>query len=363
MIKSLNLTCPLNPLGYGTASLNIFLELVKQGVDVKLWPIGQVEVDSQHVPVIQNAVDTRHEYQPSAPSLRIWHQHDLAQHIGTGDHIGFPIFELDKFSEVEKCEMRAMHTLCVCSEWAKGVVLHNCPEIPQFAIQIVPLGVDRHVFNENVGIPDDKWTTFLNIGKWEYRKGHDVLIEAFNRAFSPKDRVRLWMMNHNPFLTEQQSQEWENLYKNSPMGHRVSILPRVRSHAEVAQIMSEADCGVFPARAEGWNLELLEMMSMGKQVITTEYSAHTEFCSSSNAKLIEISDVEPAYDGVFFNDTSGNAGNWAELGEAQIDALAGHMRDVHEDISVVNTNGIATAKEFSWANTAKRIIETDQIWG
>ena len=54
-----------------------------------------------------------------------------------------------------------------------------------------------------------------------------------------------------------------------------------------------ADCGLFPARAEGWNLELLEMMACGKQVIATNYSAHTEFCTKENSILIESDENIP----------------------------------------------------------------------
>ena len=56
--------------------------------------------------------------------------------------------------------------------------------------------------------------------------------------------------------------------------------------------MAKTDCGVFPARAEGWNLELLEMMSCNKPVIATNYSAHTEFCDDKNCMLIDIEDME-----------------------------------------------------------------------
>jgi len=343
------------------AGLNILLALAEKGVKVKLWPIGQIDAHPKHTLVLQEALDTRHCYRIDAPSLRIWHQYDLAQHVGSGVRVGFPIFELDKFNAIEHAELCAMDVLCVCSNWAKGVVLRNCPEIPQFAIIVTPLGVDRTTFHhENAGVSDPKWTTFLNIGKWEYRKGHDILIEAFNKAFEPKDRVRLWMMNHNPFLSKQQTKEWEDLYTKSKMGHRVSILPRVQDHAEVAKVMSEADCGVFPSRAEGWNLELLEMMSMGKQVITTNYSAHTEFCTTDNAHLIPIDELEHAYDGHFFTDD--DAGQWATLGSTHVDCLVDHMRNIHKNKQQINHSGIATAKEFSWAATAQKILTVDQIW-
>ena len=115
--------------------------------------------------------------------------------------------------------------------------------------------------------------------------------------------------------------------------------------------MAQCDCGVFPARAEGWNLELLEMMSCGKQVIAKNYSAHSEFCNEKNCNLIEIDELEDAYDGKWFR----GQGEWANLGEPQIEQLISHMQTVHSTKSL-NTEGIKTATRFSWENTAKEII-------
>ena len=81
--------------------------------------------------------------------------------------------------------------------------------------------------------------------------------------------------------------------------------------------MRQVDVGVFPVRAEGWNLELLELLSCGKHVITTDYSGHTEFINNSNSRIIEIDKLETAQDGVWFHGT----GEWAELGSRQKDQL------------------------------------------
>jgi len=360
-IKTLNYLAPINPLGYGQVGLNLFLELSRKDVDIKLWPIGGVDCPEHAIPLIKEAVENRCMYEVNAPSLRVWHQNDLALHVGKGVHIGYPIFELDRFTEDERMEMASMDMLFVCSHWAKEVVCRELPhDISPDDVVVIPLGVCRNTFNHLDNQADPRWTTFLNVGKWEYRKGHDVIAEVFSKAFEPKDRVRLWMMNHNPFLSEQQTKEWEHMYKSSPMGDKINFLPRVKTHGEVAKVMSEADCGVFPARAEGWNLELLEMMAMGKQVITTNYSAHTEFCTRENAYLIDIDEMEDAYDGVFFDGESG--GQWAKLGDNQIDAMVEAMRAVHKK-KELNEAGIQTSMEFSWERAAQKIIELDHIWG
>jgi glycosyltransferase involved in cell wall biosynthesis len=117
--------------------------------------------------------------------------------------------------------------------------------------------------------------------------------------------------------------------------------------------MAASDCGIFPARAEGWNLELLEMMSCGKTVIATNYSAHTEFCTKDNSKLIEITDLETAHDNPYFN----GQGKWAHFGEPQMKQLCEHMREAYEQKQVINLEGIKTAKAFSWANSATRLMD------
>ena len=144
--KALNYLAPINPLGYGVVGLNLFMALTQAGVDIKLWPIGQVDAAPSYVPFLQEAIDNRHRYNIKAPSLRVWHQHDLAQHVGRGCHIGYPIFELTEFTDVEQGEVEAMDHVFVCSDWAKKIVLDQCPLISDGYVTVVPCGVDRGIF-------------------------------------------------------------------------------------------------------------------------------------------------------------------------------------------------------------------------
>ena len=122
--------------------------------------------------------------------------------------------------------------------------------------------------------------------------------------------------------------------------------------------MRSIDCGIFPSRAEGWNLEILELMSAGKHIITTNYSAHTEFCNEKNSMLVTPSGLETAIDGVFFN----GFGEWASL-EGLEQEFVEHMRSIYAQWKknskqrLVNEEGIKTANEFSWEATAKKIEE------
>ena len=346
---SISLVTGINKLGYGTVGFNILKELFAK-TKVSLFPIGNMIDSDLMIPEVKSAISNAQMYNPNDPCVRIWHQHDLAMFVGKNKHIGFPIFELDTFTDIEHHHLNSCDGLFVCSQWAKSVCEKNNIEIP---ISVIPLGVDRNVFHERDGYTgSDKKTIFLNCGKWETRKGHDILIKAWNRAFKPSDDVMLLMCNSNPFLTNEQTEKWRSIYRNP----QIRFINRLQSSEDVARMMQMTDCGVFPSRAEGWNLEALEMLSCGKQLIITNYSAHTEFCSSDNSLLVDIDSLEPAEDGIWFN----KQGNWATIGESQINQLAEHMRHVHDlkqsGNLKVNNAGIETAKKFSWSNTANLII-------
>ena len=353
----INVIAPINNLGYGVAGYNIFKSLYNINSSTALYPISNPEFIDEYV---EAGLSNRYRAYVNKdgkigdlPSLRIWHQNEVHLHVGKAQHIGFPIFELTEFNEEEKLSMKHCDKIFVCSNWAKQVVLDQI-KFYQENVHVVPLGVDTEIFKP---VKSNRTpTVFLNCGKWEKRKGHDFLLECFNAAFTPSDNVELWMMCDNPFIREG-NQQWQSLYKTSPLGDKIRMIPRQSTHKDVYNIMKQSDCGVFPSRAEGWNLELLEMMACGKQVIATNYSAHTQFCNEENSYLIDIENLEPAHDGVFF---SGSYGEWAQLSDVQREQTVSHMRQVHKaktrDGLQINESGIKTGEHFSWHNSAKEVI-------
>lgn len=347
----INLTCPINDLGYGTVGREIWKKLSNQN-EVSLFPIGPISIDEQYS--IQLINDINRPFYNSSPSIKIFHEFALIDFPGT-PRIGFPIFELDDFPlkingpfKIDvKNVLKQCDYLFVASNWAKQVLL-NHQILSSDNIFVVPFGVDTNIFKPKIS---DK-PIFLSVGKIEIRKGMDILIEAFDKAFD-KD-VELWMMWDNPFLSQQEVKEWEKYYKSFKCANRIKFIPRVKTHFEVAQIMQQVKVGVFPYRAEGWNLELLEMMACGKPVIATNYSGPTQYINDKNCILLEPIGMEEAYDGKWFF----GGGKWAKL---SIDELIEKMRLAYTT-NKINEAGIKTAKYFTWEKTATtitRIIENE----
>lgn len=355
---NLNLISPLNQLGYGVTGINIVKALHKK-CNLSLFPIKPIQIVTQEdADIIRECIMNGHTFDKNATCIKIWHQHDMAEFVGKGQHIGFTFFELDTFSDTEKHHLNSLDKLFVTSKWAKNIC-ENELSLSSENIAVVPLGVDLSTFQPATMVQNDpEKTVFFNCGKWEVRKGHDLLYKIFNKTFTKDDNVELWMMCDNPFLTQEQTKEWHDLYLNSDLGDKIKMIPRVNTPFEVYNIMAQTDCGVFPSRAEGWNLELLEMMACGKQVIATNYSAHTEFCNNENCLLIDIEETEPAFDGVWFH----GSGNWASIKEKQEDQISEYMRNVHKEkqnkkVMDLNTNGLITGQVHNWDTVSEIILQ------
>jgi glycosyltransferase involved in cell wall biosynthesis len=331
--------------------------LIKQGHNIGLFCIGgSYDCSPDDIPIVESSIEQSRLFFPKAPSLRIWHQHDLSMHVGKGLHCGFPIFELNKFTDIERHHLSNLDILFVSSTWASNVVKQNNIDT---STVVIPFGVDTQIFMPNRVVSNANTTIFLNIGKWEIRKGHDIIVKAFNQAFLPSDDVHLIMHCHNPFLSNVENTDWARLYLNSKLGKagRTIKQQRLKSQQEIAFLMNQVDCGVFPSRAEGWNLESLEMMACGLPVITTDYSAHTEYATNDNAMLVKVNQLEPAFDNKWFF----NQGEWAKLDKDVIEQIVQYMRTVHkikqENGSIpLNAAGIQTAHKFSWDVTANGIV-------
>lgn len=348
----INLNCPINCLSYGYVSTNILRELDKQGHEVCLFPIVASEVDNLHTHnVVTKCVENgKYRFSRSAPSLRIWHQHDMGPTVGT-PIVGWPIFELNKFNQLELHNLQSLDKIIVCSDWAANIVKNDLPNMP---VGIVPLGVNRNIFLEKPR--QDHPFRVLVTGKAEYRKGHDIVPSVLS-VLADKPDVEFVIAIENGHLTDTEMNEWHEYFATKLPPKKIHLVHRFSTSVEVAALYNSVDCGIFLSRAEGWNLPALEMLSCGKKIIITNYSAHTQYCNSKNSMLVSTNELETAYDGKFFQNS---IGEWAYLGDEQKTQAKAHLISLYNDFkqgnSLMNYEGIETAKQFSWENSVKTLV-------
>ncbi len=349
----MNIVTPIDQYtGYGISGYNIFNSLYEIDPDLALFFVAPPNIESlwnKHN--IQNSVDRAYHFNPEAPCFKLWFASELfLRTAGKSKYGALSFFEIDTVPEKDLAGYNLLDIIFTPTSWAKSILEKYKVNKP---IVVCPQGVDTNIFSP--AVPPDKKDTyiFINIGKWEIRKGHDQLVHMFNNAFEPEDDVELWMVNSNPFLSAEAEKGWHKLYQNSKLGDKIRILPRIENQKLLSSVISYTDCGIFPARAEGWNNGAMEVMAMDKPIIITDYSAHTQYCNTDNAYLIDIPETEPAKDNIWFN----GVGNWAKFDSRTIDQAVEHMRYVYKNQIRSNAKGLETANNHSWTKTAQIIYD------
>ncbi len=330
---------------YGLSAINTILALEKTGVNVETIPIGG-RADWYLEQPLQESLNRGTLFSRDIPCIRLYHEFDLAPHYGRGLHVGFPIFEKTKFTPQEIHQLKSVDLLFVCSEWAKRIVKDNGINTD---VKIVHLGVDPEIFKPT-GLKDGPFTFFFP-GKFEIRKSFDIVLEVFEKAFTIKDDFQLVFLPTNHFIG-QDNEEWSRYLMLSPLASKIKIIPELDHHSKVAEIYRQSDCVVSFSRAEGWGLPMLEALACGRNVIATNYSGHTEFLSNENSTLIDVDGLEGAIDGVFFHNPENQ---WAKITQSVKDELTKALRYHYKKGKGINNNGIKTAQQFTWANTANQI--------
>jgi glycosyltransferase involved in cell wall biosynthesis len=142
------------------------------------------------------------------------------------------------------------------------------------------------------------------MGDFHWRKGWDVLLDAWWSAFKADDPVVLVIkLFSGDDSREQQNQLLEMIANmKHQMGHdKHSTAPIVfvgdfLTEGQVKYLYEQADCYVSATRGEGWGLHLTEAMSMELPVVAPFWSGQTEFLNQTNAYPYNVTGLVPIQD-------------------------------------------------------------------
>ncbi|HEX3588970.1 MAG TPA: glycosyltransferase family 4 protein [Pseudonocardiaceae bacterium] len=126
------------------------------------------------------------------------------------------------------------------------------------------------------------------------RKNPWGLVTAFQRAFPGRDDVRLVIKATNSPLNVRAAERLRSMVAGD---HRIRLLERYLSVAELHDLYANSDCYVSLHRSEGFGLTVAEAMARALPVIATDYSSTTEFFDETVGWPIPASmvDVGPGW--------------------------------------------------------------------
>jgi len=154
--------------------------------------------------------------------------------------------------------------------------------IPQEKITIIPNGVDPsiyHPYGPTVALPLQRKTVFLWVGGFLPRKGLDILIKAYLKAFHKNDDVLLLIKavglnsayKDAPFPPELLDAQ------NNPNAPLINVIRQDLDEMQMAGLYRSVTALISPYRGEGFNLPVLEAMTTGCLVAASDTNPTNEF--------------------------------------------------------------------------------------
>jgi len=193
------------------------------------------------------------------------------------------------------------------------------------------------------------------VGGTIFRKGIDVLLKAFARAFAPCDSVGLVIkeMGSRSFYCGQTAESEVNALRER--GYPVEYIDRNLTDAQMARLYSACDCLVHPFRGEGFGLPVVEAMACGLPVIVTGAGPALDYATEETAYLI------PANRGNFAECRVGDLETIGRpwLFEPEADVLVELLKPVAGNRDEARSKGMAGSayirERFTWSDTTNAV--------
>ncbi len=271
---------PGNGYGWGVCNTNLRYELHKLGA------LGGPESEVHFIPIAD------HNLTPSAP-------------LNGKVNLGYCFFESELGPDAKKNADR-FDVVFAGSTWCLDRLKERGVTNGAVLIQ----GVDHSIFKPGERKPDGQFRIFSG-GKFEYRKGQDLVIAAFREFAKTHPDAHLVCSWHNPWpqliggMAESQVFDLKQGLKvaesvsapNQQMlfaaflasvgleSHQYTVLPQL-SQADLAREMQNTDCGLFPNRCEGGtNLVLMEYAACGRRVVANCETGHADVMDSIDNRI------------------------------------------------------------------------------
>jgi glycosyltransferase involved in cell wall biosynthesis len=260
--------------------------------------------------------------------------------------------------------------------------VYKASGIPEEKLVVVPLGVDErvfspeappYVFTDEPGVErgggarglgeTEPVFTFLFVGGTLHRKGIDILLEAYLKAFSAYDSVRLVIKDTGTETVYRGQNAREQILPltGDATRPRLLYLERDLTAHQMASLYAAADCLVQPYRGEGFCLPALEALACGVPVLVPDGGPTDDFVDE--AVGWRVSAAKKPFG-------EGRIGAWDCAGETWMfevapEDLARQMRQIAANAAEAKQRGQAGAERvrsgWTWRHSAEVARERLQV--
>lgn len=245
-----------------------------------------------------------------------------AQLLPGARNIGLWAWEVDDLPAAMAASERYLDEVWGISSFTAAALARSLTKpVRAFPLPVVVPEVRRRTRAE-LGMPEG----FLFLFCFDYdsvfrRKNPLAAVAAFQQAFGDRNDVVLFVKTTN---AARHAAEHEALRMAAGRSANIIVRDAYVTSDDYFSMLGACDCYVSLHRSEGFGLTVAEAMALGKPVITTAYSATTEFANDANsypvpARIVNVGDDAQPYP---------PQSHWAE---PDVNVAAERMLRVHAD--------------------------------
>ena len=233
--------------------------------------------------------------------------------------------------------------------------------VPDEKVKVMPLGYDHQRFHPGVqalSLPTTKRFKFLFVGGTIPRKGADLALSAYLKAFRSDDDVCLVFKDFGGghVYAGQTLEEKIRDAQQDPKAPEILYLNEELPSDQIPGLYAACHCLVHPYRGEGFGLPVLEAMGVGLPVVVTRGGACDDF--TPEELVYSVPAERQSLPDVISGIPLVRAGWWLEPSLAR---LTKTLRQVVEDGESAKRKGLAAARyastHWSWDQAASKMAD------
>lgn len=374
-----------NRYGWGVYGINLVRELLKRGrpTPVCFEPISLDTLSPALIQELQPVINFQKE------NLSKFHRsgkiatlkdsivlHALGNEMELGllskafegeVNIGMIFFEYTEVSPDALARARNLDLIVAGSTWnadvMKGWGLTNVDTVFQ--------GIDTSLFRP---LPrkktyDGKFAIFSG-GKLDFRKGQDIVLEAFKKFSQRHDDVilvtawhNLWPLTALPFIFSPYTDRLPKIQADDMLNMKEwaasqGVAPDkfvdlgMLRNEDMPQILNEMDLAIFPNRCEGGtNLVAMETMACGVPCVLSANTGHLDLIGDDAKRCYPLMEQGPV------SLPECGVDGW---GESSVDELIEKMESAYQNRDQARQIGEAGAdfmRGWSWSNQIAKLVD------
>lgn len=353
---------PINTVSFGQVSTGILRDIKSRVSDsyINLFTIGSPDLssstdDEEFKSWISKSIDKA----PACHSrkdhlLKLWHLYDhnytLSSYSDEQSVITF--HELDSLTKREINISKSIKNIYLTSQYSIDVFANH-----GIKAKFLPLYFDHYHFHKtNKKYFDDDRITFNLVGKFEKRKNHKQIIQAWLKRFGNDNRYFLQCAVHNTFLKHEENNQIFASLLDGVRYSNINFLTFMAKNSQYNDFLNSGDVVIGGSGGEGWGLPEFHSVGLGKYGVIMNSTGYKSWANDSNSILFEEGPKEEIYDDMFFKKGMPyNQGNYFSLNsDAFIDACEKAIEQCRIDRT--NHNGVDLTKEFTAAKTVDTLL-------